>query len=374
MMSAQLKSRAETAPLAARLKARIAREGMISVAAYMDACVADPDAGYYATRHPIGAQGDFITAPEISQIFGELLGLWAVAVWQSMGAPKPVTVAELGPGRGTLMADARRAWRSVPQFLEAVTVALIETSPSLRDVQQEALRGSPAPVQWFDRVEDMPQGPLIVIANEFLDALPVRQLVRRGVHWHERCVAVDRHDAFIFTEGNALQAEELPEAALALDAPDGAILEIRPGAERLMSALAARASEAPLVALFIDYGHDETGFGDTLQAVHNHAYADPLAASGEADLTAHVDFAALKRSAKAHGLDVYGPMPQGAFLLKLGLEARRDRLLAGATPAQRDSILSGAARLTDPRQMGALFKALVLTSDGLAPPPPFGDF
>ena len=373
MMSAQLKSRAETAPLAARLKARIAREGMISVAAYMDACVADPDAGYYATRHPIGAQGDFITAPEISQIFGELLGLWAVAVWQSMGAPKPVVVAELGPGRGTLMADARRAWRSVPQFLEAVTVALIETSPSLRDVQQEALRGSPAPVQWFDRVEDMPQGPLIVIANEFLDALPVRQLVRRGVHWHERCVAVDRHDAFIFTEGNALQAEELPEAALALDAPDGAILEIRPGAERLMSALAARASEAPLVALFIDYGHDETGFGDTLQAVRNHAYADPLAASGEADLTAHVDFAALKRSAKAHGLDVYGPMPQGAFLLKLGLEARRDRLLAGATPAQRDSILSGAARLTDPRQMGALFKALVLTSDGLAPPPPFGD-
>jgi SAM-dependent MidA family methyltransferase len=373
MMSAQLKPRSETAPLAARLRARIAREGRISVAAYMDACVADLDAGYYATRHPIGAQGDFITAPEISQIFGELLGLWAVAVWQSMGAPKPVTVAELGPGRGTLMADARRAWRSVPQFLEAVTVALIETSPSLRDVQQEALRGSPAPVQWFDRVEDMPQGPLIVIANEFLDALPVRQLVRRGVHWHERCVAVDRHDAFIFTEGNALQAEELPEAALALDAPDGAILEIRPGAERLMSALAARASEAPLVALFIDYGHDETGFGDTLQAVRNHAYADPLAASGEADLTAHVDFAALKRSAKAHGLDVYGPMPQGAFLLKLGLEARRDRLLAGATPAQRDSILSGAARLTDPRQMGALFKALVLTSDGLAPPPPFGD-
>ena len=373
MMSAQLKPRSETAPLAARLRARIAREGRISVAAYMDACVADLDAGYYATRHPIGAQGDFITAPEISQIFGELLGLWAVAVWQSMGAPKPVTVAELGPGRGTLMADARRAWRSVPQFLEAVTVALIETSPSLRDVQQEALRGSLAPVQWFDRVEDMPQGPLIVIANEFLDALPVRQLMRRGVHWHERCVAVDRHDAFIFTEGNALQAEELPEAALALDAPDGAILEIRPGVERVMSALAARTSEAPLAALFIDYGHDETGFGDTLQAVRNHAYADPLAASGEADLTAHVDFAALKRSAKAHGLDVYGPMPQGAFLLKLGLEARRDRLLAGATPAQQDSILSGAARLTDPRQMGALFKALVLTSDGLAPPPPFGD-
>jgi NADH dehydrogenase [ubiquinone] 1 alpha subcomplex assembly factor 7 len=373
MMAAQLKPREETAPVAARLKARIAREGRISVADYMDACLADADAGYYTTRHPIGAQGDFITAPEISQIFGELLGLWAVAVWQSMGAPKPIVVAELGPGRGTLMADALRAWRSVPQFLDAVTVALVETSPSLRDEQREALRGSPASVQWFERIEDVPQGPLIVIANEFLDALPVRQLVRRGVHWHERCVAVDRHGAFVFTEGDAVLAEELPEAALGLDALAGAILEIRPGAERLMSGLAAWASEAPLAALFIDYGHEETGFGDTLQAVRNHDYADPLAAAGEADLTAHVDFAALKRSAKARGLDVYGPMPQGAFLLKLGLESRRDRLLAGATPAQWDSIRSGAARLTDPRQMGALFKALALTSDGLAPPPPFGD-
>jgi len=373
MMGAQLKPREEIAPIAARLKARIARDGPISVADYMDACLADADAGYYATRHSIGAQGDFITAPEMSQIFGELLGLWAVAVWQSMGAPKPVVVAELGPGRGTLMTDALRAWRSVPQFLDAVTVALVETSPSLRDVQQEVLRGLPAPVQWFDRVEDAPQGPLIVIANEFLDALPVRQLVRRGVHWHERCVTVNRHGGFVFTEGDALQAEELPEAALALDAPDGAIFEIRPGMESLIAAFAKRASKAPLAALFLDYGHEEIGFGDTLQAVRNHAYADPLAAPGEADLTAHVDFATLKRSAKAHGLDVYGPMPQGAFLLKLGLETRRDRLLAGATPGQQDSILSGAARLTDPRHMGALFKALALTRDGLAPPPPFGN-
>ncbi|MGV1014970.1 MAG: class I SAM-dependent methyltransferase [Methyloceanibacter sp.] len=350
-----------------RLKQRIARDGPISVAAYMEACLTDARAGYYATRHPIGAKGDFITAPEISQIFGELVGLWAVAVWQSMGAPKSVTVAEFGPGRGTLMVDAMRAWRSAPTFLESVTVALVETSPSLHKVQQAALRGSSAPIQWCDRIEDVPQGPLIVIANEFLDALPIRQFVRRDGIWRERCLTVDRNGAFAFSEENETQSGELPSA------PDGAIMEIRPGVERLMAALAARASKSPLAALFIDYGHTETGSGDTLQAVHHHEYADPLAAPGEADVTAHVDFAALQRAAEANGLKVSDPMPQGTFLLKLGLEARRNRLLAHATPAQRDAISSGAARLIDPRQMGVLFKALALTSDGLAPPPPFGD-
>lgn len=369
-MSAQAKPREADTPLAARLKGRIAHEGKISVADYMEACLADTGAGYYTTRDPIGARGDFITAPEISQMFGELLGLWAVAVWQSMGEPASVTVAELGPGRGTLMEDALRAWRSVPQFLAAVRVALVETSPALRDRQREALRGSPVPVQWLDRVEELPHGPLIVIANEFLDALPVRQLVRRGCDWHERCVGVDRHGAFTFTEGDA--AADL-SSTNPRDASDGAIFEIRPGVEQLMTALASRAKEAPLAALFVDYGHDETGFGDTLQAVRNHRYADPLAAPGKADLTAHVDFAALRDAAEKQGLKVYGPMPQGEFLLKLGLETRRDRLLANAVPAQRDAILSGAARLIDPPQMGVLFKALAVTNDGLAPPPPFGE-
>jgi SAM-dependent MidA family methyltransferase len=373
-MGAQPKPMSEQiSPLAAGLKARIARDGPISVAAYMEACLADAEAGYYATRHPIGAQGDFITAPEISQIFGELVGLWAVAVWQSMGAPRSVTVAELGPGRGTLMADALRAWRTVPAFLNGISIALVETSPVLRATQQASLRGSPAPVQWFDRVEDVPRGPLIVIANEFLDALPVRQFVRRGDIWRERCVALDPRGGFAFTEAETVPTDTIPSAAHALDPPDGAILEIRPSAERLVGALAARESEAPLAALFIDYGHAETGFGDTLQAVRDHDYADPLAAPGEADVTAHVDFAALKRSAEAHGLKVHGPMPQGAFLLRLGLEARRDRLLEGATLPQSKAILSGAARLADPRQMGELFKALIIASPGLAPPPPFGN-
>ena len=359
--------------LAVRLKERIARNGPMTVADYMDACLADKAAGYYASRQPIGADGDFITAPEVSQIFGELVGLWAVAMWQSMGEPKPVVVAELGPGRGTLMADALRAWRSVPDFLANVTVALVETSPMLREVQQTALHGAQAPTLWFDALEDVPRHPLIVIANEFVDALPVRQLVWRDGEWHERCVRIGESGGFAFCEGRPVPNDNLRQAATALDVPDGSILEIRPAASALVSTLAARARMKPLAALIVDYGHEETACGDTLQAVSRHDFADPLQAPGEVDLTAHVDFAALKDSAVAQGLSAYGPMPQGEFMLELGLEARRDRLCEGATPEQRQEIASGADRLTEPLAMGLLFKALALTSAGLAPPPPFGE-
>jgi len=371
-MGAQHKLQGTDTPLAERLKARIARGGPISVANYMDACLADARAGYYRTRQPIGLKGDFITAPEISQIFGELLGLWAVAVWQSMGEPSHVVVAELGPGRGTLMADAVRAWRSVSKFLESVTIALVEISPSLRETQRATLRGAPASVRWHDSIEDVPQGPLIVIANEFIDALPVRQFVREGSIWRERCVTVCRNGDLAFTLGKTIKDGDLPEAARGLDFPDGAIFETRPAAASVLAALAARAARAPLAALFIDYGHEQSGSGDTLQAVYRHKFADPLAMPGEIDLTAHVDFGEMKRSAKLLGLDTYGPMPQGEFLLKLGLEARRDRLLRGARPDQREAIVSGA-RLADPRAMGVLFKALSLASSGLASPPPFGE-
>jgi NADH dehydrogenase [ubiquinone] 1 alpha subcomplex assembly factor 7 len=366
-------ARTEETPLAARLKEEIARDGALSVAAYMQACLADPHSGYYISRQPIGSAGDFITAPEVSQIFGELLGLWAVAVWQSMGEPGPVILAELGPGRGTLMADALRAFRSVPKFLASVTVALVETSPALRAEQQAALKRALAPVQWYERIEDVPSGPLILLANEFIDALPVRQLVRQDGVWCERCVTIGLGGAFVFTAGEAVQGDSLPPAALDIDAADGAIIETRPAVAPLLSTLAARARHAPLAALIVDYGHAETGLGDTLQAVHRHRFADPLAMQGEADLTAHVDFAEIKREAHALGLTVYGPMLQGEFLLKLGLGARRDRLLQQARPDQQAAIVSGAARLADPREMGLLFKALALASSGLAPPPPFGD-
>ena len=219
----------------------------------------------------------------------------------------------------------------------------------------------------------MPQGPLIVIANEFVDALPVRQLVRQGGVWHERCVTLGDNGAFAFCAGPAVDRDALPSPVRGMDAADGAVVETRPAAASLLSALAARAKQAPVAALIADYGHDMSGPGDTLQAVRQHRFADPLALPGEADLTAHVDFAALEETATGLGLAAYGPMPQGEFLLRLGLAARCDSLLRNATDAQRVAVVSGAARLADPRQMGLLFKVLVLQSSGLAPPPPFGD-
>jgi len=357
-----------TSSLAERLRERIAREGPISLADYMEACVSDEHQGYYTSRLPIGAAGDFITSPEVSQTFGELIGLWAVAVWQAMGEPKSLTVAELGPGRGTLLADAMRAWRIVTQFEACVSLALIEMSPVLREVQKKTLDGARRPIQWYPTIDDIPRGrPLIVIANEFIDALPIRQLVRRGRDWRERCVGVGQDGRFVFVDGAIVEGMALPAA------PDGAIVELRAAANQLLAELAARAREAPLAALFIDYGHERSGAGATLQAVRRHRYADPLADPGESDLTAHVDFAAMTREAEALGLRAYGPMPQGEFLLRLGLLERRERLLETASAKERDLIATGATRLVDPRQMGVLFKVLAITSDGLAPPPPFGE-
>jgi SAM-dependent MidA family methyltransferase len=369
-------SKAETIgahPLATRLRDRIAREGSISVHDYMVACLGDRRSGYYTTHEPIGETGDFITAPEISQVFGELIGVWCVAVWQAMGAPSSVIVAELGPGRGTLMADALRAWRSAPEFLARVSVALIETSPALIVTQRETLHASPAPREWYAALEDVPSGPLILIANEFIDALPVRQLVRQSGEWRERTVTLTGGGALGFGAGAPAEGDALPPWIGGVDSGEGAIVETRPAAAKLITTLAARVKDAPAAILIADYGPARSGIGDTLQAVRRHRFADPLAAQGKTDLTAHVDFAALNETARVAGLAAFGPMPQGQFLLKLGLEARLDRLSRDATPEQREAILSGAARLADPRQMGALFKMLVLQSSGLAPPPPFGD-
>ncbi|MEZ0283167.1 class I SAM-dependent methyltransferase [Methyloceanibacter sp.] len=367
-MSALAREPVPDASLEARLHARIARDGPLTVEDFMQACLSDEAAGVYASRQPIGGKGDFITSPEISQIFGELVGLWAVAVWQSMGEPSRVTIAELGPGRGTLTADASRTWRGVPKFLDSVSVALIETSPVMFEAQRRTLKDSGAPLRWYAALDAVPEGPLIVIANEFVDALPVRQFIRRGEAWRERLIASDGKGGFAFTDSEAQDEDRrLPQTAL-----DDVILETRPAAQALMRELGRRAEHAPLAALIIDYGHAESGFGDTLQAVRGHRFADVLANPGAADLSAHVDFADLKRAAVAAGLNAHGPMPQGEFLLKLGLAARRERLLQRATPTQAEAIASGAARLVDPRQMGVLFKALALASAGLPPPPPFG--
>jgi len=365
-MSALARKPASETSLSARLHANIAKDGPLSVEEFMQACLSDEAAGVYASRQPIGGKGDFITAPEVSQIFGELIGLWAVAVWQFMGEPSRVTVAELGPGRGTLVADALRTWRGAPKFLDSVSVALIETSPVMIEAQRKTLND--ATTRWYAALDAVPEGPMIVLANEFIDALPVRQFVRRGEAWRERLVTSDGRDGFAFMDGNAEERDpRLPHAA-----PDGAILETRPAAHALVRELGHRAIQSPLAALIVDYGHAESGFGDTLQAVRGHRFANALADPGAADLSAHVDFADLKREASAAGLKACGPMLQGEFLLKLGLGERRERLLKRATPAQAEAIATGTARLVDPRQMGVLFKALALTSADLVPPPPFG--
>ena len=330
----------------------------------LDRFMARAVAAYYAARDPFGRQGDFTTAPEISQAFGECLGLWAAVVWESMGRPDPVLLAEAGPGRGTLMADALRAVAEVAApFRAALRVHLIETSPLLREAQRATL--GTAVAAWHEDLAALPPGPAIVLANEFLDALPIRQFVRRGGAWAERHVQAGR-----LVE---LPPEDPPP--LPADAPEGTVFEASPAAREAAAALGARLAAQGGVALLLDYG-GEGGFGDTLQAVSRHGRADPLASPpGSVDLTAHVDFAAVAMAARAAGAAAHGPLPQGLFLQRLGLMSRAAILARSAALAgRRDQaglILSGAERLVAPEGMGRLFKALCLCHPGLPVPPGF---
>jgi SAM-dependent MidA family methyltransferase len=344
----------------------------MSVATFMGLALGHPVHGYYATRDPFGRAGDFITAPEISQMFGELIGLWAAAVWQAMGTPARLALVELGPGRGTLMADALRAARVVPAFAAALDVQLIETSPVLARRQQETLAAASVPLAWYRELAAVPEGPLIVIANEFFDALPVHQAVKTPGGWHERMVGVGPDGRLAF----ALHPDPVPGfAALVPEAvagaPAGAVYEWR--SEEVAAEIARRVAQHGGAALVIDYGHSESAPGETLQAVGRHSFADPLSTPGDVDLTAHVDFAALVRTARATGARVHGPLSQGAFLRRLGIEARAAALRAKATPAQAADVDAALARLTDPGReaMGELFKALAFADPKLGALPGF---
>jgi NADH dehydrogenase [ubiquinone] 1 alpha subcomplex assembly factor 7 len=350
----------EVTPLHREIAELIAQEGPISVERYMGLALSHPRYGYYRTRDPFGAAGDFVTAPEISQIFGELIGLWAADRWDLMGRPAQLRLVELGPGRGTLMADALRATRIVPQFRAALDLHLVETSETLRQRQEQALAAQ-ASASWHRRFEDIPAGPMILIANEFFDALPIRQYVRAGTGWHERLVGLAEEGALAF--GLAVQ----PEPTLGAAAPIGAVLEVSPQGLALARAIAERLVAQGGVALIIDYGHVRQGFGDSFQAVRRHGFADPLAAPGENDLTAHVDFAALGEAARKGGAAVYGPVTQGDFLRALGIEARAARLKAKATPSQAAAIDAALARLAGvgEGQMGALFKTTAIADPKL---------
>lgn len=357
-------------PLLKAIRNEILSEGPMPVSRYMGLCLGHPRHGYYVTRDPLGAEGDFTTAPEISQMFGELLGLWAVAMWQQMGAPSAFRLVELGPGRGTLMADALRAARLLPAFISAAQVHMVETSPVLRKAQRRALKNCGVEVSWHDRMEDLPDGPAIVLANEFFDALPVDQYVHTADGWHEKRVGLDADGMLVF----GLDAAPSPlAAAFAAHLPppaEGAVLE-------RMDAGPARALSSRLVAqggaaLIIDYGHGG-GYGDTLQALHNHSFVSPLANPGMVDLTAHVDFALLARIGAAAGLSPYGLLGQGEFLIRLGLGQRTQALMKGKSEAEQEAIAAAATRLagTEREHMGKLFKVLALVHPSLGAPPAF---
>ncbi|GAB4066097.1 SAM-dependent methyltransferase [Ancylobacter sonchi] len=362
-------------PLVPKLAARIAADGPLTVADYMAECLFHPHHGYYSTREPFGSQGDFVTAPEISQMFGELIGLWAADTWMRFGAPSSFVFAELGPGRGTLMADALRATRIVPGFLDAARLVLVEASPRLREIQKAALPGHA--VEWADRVEDLPAGPLVLVANELVDALPIRQFVRTPEGIAERMVGLDAEDALAFGLRPGARLDTADERRL-LAAPPGALLEICPLGQSIAAHLGARLARDGGAALFVDYGHAGAnepagGFGDTLQALRAHAYDPPLAHPGEADLTAHVDFAALASAARRHGARAFGPIGQGILLERLGLHARAERLKRNAAPEAAAAVDAAARRLagTGENEMGTLFKALALVHPALGAPAGF---
>jgi NADH dehydrogenase [ubiquinone] 1 alpha subcomplex assembly factor 7 len=344
-------------PLETLIRKQIAASGPMPVSRYMQICLTHHQYGYYLKRDPLGRDGDFITAPEVSQMFGELIGLWAASVWNAMGMPQEVKFIELGPGRGTMMADALRAVRILPAFHDAISVHLVEASPTLRDKQRDKLADA-AYVEWYDRIEDIPEGPAIILANEFFDALPIHQAVRKETGWHERTIEIDDDILAFGTAPNPMPRFEVLLPPLARAAPVGAIFEWRPDNEVIT--LARRVRDQGGAALIIDYGHLRTDAGDTFQAVARHNYTNPLRNAGLADLTAHVDFQALARAAEDVGARAHGPVEQGSFLKNLGIETRAQALMKNATEDGQKLITAGLARLTgpSPEGMGSLFKVL----------------
>ncbi|GLK56356.1 NADH dehydrogenase [ubiquinone] 1 alpha subcomplex assembly factor 7 [Methylopila capsulata] len=411
-------------PLGREIAETIAQDGPITVERYMALCLGHPSHGYYATRDPFGAGGDFVTAPEISQMFGELVGLWCAEVWRRMGEPARVQLIELGPGRGTLMADALRAAKAVLGFRDALDVTLVETSPTLREIQREKLAATGVPIRWASTIEDALRGPspckgeggpapagsggvgaaerstseappdlgfaeatlptpaarggliapsatgaslpVLVLANEFFDALPIRQFVRTEAGWRERMVGlVDGALAF------GLASE--PPAGLPLPSrPTGFVLELNPQGVAIATRLGAHLAIHGGAALALDYGEGHSA-GDTLQAMRRHGFVDPLAEPGAADLTAQVDFGALARAVRAAGATTMALLPQADLLERLGLHARAAQLTRNATPAQAEAVEAAVRRLTDrsPSGMGALFKALAIGDPSLGAPPGF---
>ncbi len=364
---------AHSAALGRHLSGLIRSHGPLTIDRWMADVLGHPEHGYYMTRDPFGLEGDFITAPEVSQMFGELLGLWCAQTWHQMGSPKQVKLAELGPGRGTLMADAMRAAKAMPGFSDAAEIHLMETSRPLREMQRQAL--SNYDVTWHDGFETIPNGPLLLITNELFDALPIRQFERTLEGWAERLVDLAPGDSegrefrLVLSPAPAPAAKLLSKAVQ--EAPIGSIAELCPAGLRLAHDIADRIAKHGGAALIIDYGYVESRPGDTLQAVLKHKTHPILEAPGSADICAHVDFAMLARSARQCGVEIAGPVEQGAFLRSLGIAERARALQANAGREAVIDIGAALERLTGPGAMGNLFKVLCLRHPDLPNPAGF---
>lgn len=355
----------ELSPLQSEIERLIKSCGPMPVWRYMELCLMHPQYGYYLSRDPLGREGDFVTAPEVSQMFGELLGLWAASVWKAIGSPPLLRLIELGPGRGTMMADALRALRVLPPLYQALSIHLVEVNPVLREKQKATLSGS-RHVSWHDTIDDVPDGPAVIFANEYFDVLPIHQMVKRETGWHERTVELDSNGKLVF----GAAPEPIPRFDVLLPplvraAPHGAVFEWRPDAEIMK--IASRVRDQDGAALIIDYGHGRSDAGDTFQAIASHTFADPLKNPGQTDVTAHVDFQSLVRAAEDLGARVHGPVTQGEFLRQLGIETRALSLMAKATHEVAEDIAGAMQRLVGGGRggMGQMFKVLAVSEPNL---------
>ncbi len=352
----------DSSPLGDLLKSRIRQIGPMDVGEYMALCLGHPQYGYYMTRDPFGAAGDFTTAPEISQMFGEMIGMWCADLWVKLGSPKEFALVELGPGRGTLMDDILRTTKAMPGFHDAKKLYLMEMSPTLQALQNQKL-GAYDPV-WIGDLARLPTSiPVIIVANEFLDALPVRQLVGNSGAWRERVIGLDQNDTFTFGEKEVDPVLLTHLTPPLRKAEEEGVYEVSPILNHLIKSVDNLLKKQSGVALFLDYGHARSAMGDTLQAVKKHQYTNIFDTPGMCDLTAHVDFENVARIALGDGLAVHGPTIQGAFLKELGIDVRAERLKVNASEAQKVDLDSGLKRLIDTDQMGSLFKVLALCHD-----------
>jgi NADH dehydrogenase [ubiquinone] 1 alpha subcomplex assembly factor 7 len=347
--------------------------GPMPVWRYMELCLTHPEHGYYVARDPLGREGDFITAPEVSQMFGELIGLWSASVWRAAGSPSEFRLIELGPGRGTMMADALRALRVLPPMYQALSVHLVEINPILRE-QQKATLHNVRNIAWHNNIDEVPPGPCVILANEYFDVLPVHQVVKRENGWHERTVEIDADGRLVFgAASDPMPGFDVLLPPLVRAAPAGAVFEWRPDIEIMK--LALRVREQNGAALIIDYGHVRSDAGDTFQAIARHSFVDPLRNPGQADVTAHVDFQALAHAAEDMGANIHGPVSQAEFLKRLGIETRAARLMAKASPEVAEDITVALKRLIGAGRggMGSMFKVLAISSPDLPPLAGFSD-